>query len=136
MPVKKNASTKRKTVEMQKGGTVKKANEPPRRIKAVKDPYTKTALLTRIAENTGLTKTQVSAVFDELRDTVEGHVKKGGAQVFTLPGLLKVKIVRKPATKARNGINPFTGEETVFKAKPAHNVVKILPLKALKDMAA
>ena len=47
---------------------------------------------------------------------------------------MKVKVVRKPATKARKGINPFTQEETVFKAKPARNVVKVLPLKALKDM--
>jgi nucleoid DNA-binding protein len=52
-----------------------------------------------------------------------------------MPGLMKVKVVRKPATKARKGINPFTGEETVFKAKPARNVVKILPLKAIKEMA-
>jgi len=52
-----------------------------------------------------------------------------------MPGLMKVKVVRKPATKARPGINPFTGEETIFKAKPARNVVKVQPLKALKDMA-
>lgn len=51
-----------------------------------------------------------------------------------MPGLLKIKVVKKPATKARKGINPFNGEETVFKAKPAHKVVKVLPLKGLKDM--
>jgi hypothetical protein len=66
---------------------------------------------------------------------IEGHLKKNGAGIFTLPGLLKMKVVRKPATKARKGINPFTGEETVFKAKPARNVVKIQPLKAVKEMA-
>jgi len=55
--------------------------------------------------------------------------------VFNLPGLLKVMVVRKPATEARKGINPFTGQETIFKAKPARNVVKIRPLKGLKDMA-
>jgi nucleoid DNA-binding protein len=64
------------------------------------------------------------------------HIKKRGPGQFTLPGLLKVKTQRKPATKARKGINPFTGEETVFKAKPARTVVKVQPLKALKDMAA
>ncbi|MCK4951550.1 MAG: HU family DNA-binding protein, partial [Gammaproteobacteria bacterium] len=53
---------------------------------------------------------------------------------FTVPGLMKVKVVRKPATKARKGINPFTGEEMMFKAKPARNVAKVLPLKGLKDM--
>jgi len=109
---------------------------PVRRIKAIKEPYTKTALFTTIAENTELSRKQVASVFDELKTAIEGHVKKGGAQGFTLPGLLKVKVLRKPATKARKGINPFTKEETVFKAKPARNVVKILPLKGLKDMAA
>ena len=54
--------------------------------------------------------------------------------MFNVPGLMKIKVVRKPATKARKGINPFTGEETMFKAKPARNVVKVTPLKALKDM--
>lgn len=53
---------------------------------------------------------------------------------MNIPGLMKVKVIRKPATKARKGINPFTKEETVFQAKPARNVVKILPLKGLKDM--
>jgi hypothetical protein len=59
---------------------------------------------------------------------------RSGPGTFTVPGLMKVKVVRKPATKARKGLNPFTGEETVFKAKPARNVVKVLPLKGLKDM--
>jgi len=74
-------------------------------------------------------------VFDCLTGIIEGHIKRNAAGQFTLPGLLKMKVVRKPATKARKGINPFTGEETVFKAKPARNVVKILPLKASKEMA-
>ena len=73
-------------------------------------------------------------MFDELTSIINGHVKKNAAGLFTMPGLMKVKVVRKPATKARKGINPFTGEPTVFKAKPARNVVKVLPLKALKEM--
>mgnify|MGYP000544289688 CR=1 FL=1 len=75
------------------------------------------------------------SVFDELATIINGHIKKGAAGTFTLPGLCKVKVRRKKATKARKGINPFTGEETMFKAKPARNVVKIRPLKNLKDMA-
>ncbi len=68
-------------------------------------------------------------------DTLIGKgLGKRGPGVFNVPGLMKVKVIRKPATKARKGINPFTKEETVFKAKPARNVVKIQPLKALKDM--
>ena len=59
---------------------------------------------------------------------------EGAAGIFTLPGLLKIKVINKPATKARKGINPFTGEPAVFKAKPARRVVKVLPLKALKEM--
>ena len=96
---------------------------------------TRSALLSHIAGNTGLTKNQVASVLDDLKLVIEGHVKQGSAQVFTLPGLLKIKVNRKPATKARKGINPFTGEEMMFKAKPARNVVKVQALKALKDMA-
>lgn len=96
---------------------------------------TKTAVFSQIADDTELTKKQVAAVFESLTDIINGHVKKNAAGVFTVPGLMKIKTVRKPATKARKGINPFTGEETMFKAKPARTVVKVLPLKKLKDMA-
>ena len=95
---------------------------------------TKTQILTEIAENTELSKKEVQAVLDELANVMERHVKKRAVGQFTLPGLMKVQVVRKPATKARKGINPFNGEETIFKAKPARNVVKIRPLKKLKDM--
>lgn len=105
-------------------------------VKSIKEPMTKSTLYATIAERTDLQKKQVAAVFEELATIINGHVKRNGAGVFTLPGLLKIKVVRKPATKARKGINPFTGEPTVFKAKPARNVVKAQPLKALKDMAA
>ena len=114
----------------------KKAAAPAvKRIKAIKDPYTKSQLISELAEQTELTKKQVSEVLSGLTEIIEGHIKRNGAGVFTLPGLLKMKVVRKPATKARKGINPFTGEPTTFKAKPARNVVKILPLKAAKEMA-
>lgn len=128
MAAKKKATSKKATSATKKAA--------PRKAKSIKDPMSKTTLFTEIATGTGLNRKQVSAVFDELKSLVEGHVKKGGPQLFTLPGLLKVKVIRKPATKARKGINPFTGEETVFKAKPARNVVKVQPLKALKEMAA
>lgn len=102
--------------------------------KTIKDPMTKSALYATIADSTQLKKKDVVAVFEELTNIINGHVKKNGAGIFTMPGLCKIKVVRKPATKARKGINPFTGEPTVFKAKPARNVVKILALKALKEM--
>ena len=114
--------------------TAKKA-APAKRITAVKQPMTKTAMMSEIASNTGLTKKQVSSVIDELAVVIERHIKKNGAGQFKLPGILKIEVKKKPATRARKGINPFTGEPTTFKAKPARNIVKVRPLKKLKDMA-
>ena len=104
------------------------------KVTAVKQPMTKAQLLSAIAEDTGLARKQVTEVMDSLSGQIERHIKKRGPGTFTLPGLLKVKTVRKPARKARKGVNPFTGEETTFAAKPAHTVVKIQPLKGLRDM--
>lgn len=109
---------------------------PVRKITALRKPMTKSGIMAEISDKTGLTKKQVSSVLDEMTVLIERHIKKGGAGQFSLPGLMKVEVKRKPATKARKGINPFTGEETVFKAKPARNVVKIRPLKKVKDMVA
>lgn len=102
---------------------------------AISEKYTKTQILNELAETTSLTKKQVSAVVDGLTDIIERHIKKRGVGEFTLPGLMKIKTVKKPARKARKGTNPFTGAETVFKARPASTSVKILALKKLKDMA-
>ncbi|NOR40079.1 MAG: DNA-binding protein [Gammaproteobacteria bacterium] len=116
MAAKKKAKAKKKTT-----------------AKAAKKPTTKSESLTYIAEKTDLTKKDVSAVFDALAMLMKRDLKRGPG-VYTVPGLMKVKVVRKPATKARKGVNPFTGEEMMFKAKPARNVVKVLPLKGLKEM--
>jgi len=112
-----------------------KAAAPAKKITAVKERFNKTQILTQIAEKTELSKKQVQAVLDSLSDVIEGHIKKRAVGEFVLPGLLKIQAVKKPAKKARKGINPFTGEETVFKAKPASTAVKIRPLKKLKEMA-
>lgn len=101
---------------------------------AITEAYSKTQLLTEIAEATGVSKKDVGAVFDELSSIIERHLKKRAVGMFTLPGLLKITTTRKPATKARKGVNPFTGEETTFKAKPARTVIKVRPLKKMKDM--
>ena len=100
--------------------------------KAVQRPTTKSESISYMAEQTGLAKKQVGEVFDALAALMKRDLKKHG--VYTVPGLMKVKVVKKPATKARKGINPFTKEPTVFKAKPARKVVKVLPLKGLKDL--
>lgn len=99
-----------------------------------KKPMTKTEMIAALAESTGLTKQQVVSVFDELAKLIEKELGEEGAGTFNLSNLLKVKVVRKPATPERKGINPFTKEETVFKAKPAKNVVKLVPLRGLKDL--
>jgi nucleoid DNA-binding protein len=117
---------------VKKSSTKKQA--PAKNVPAAKTAMTKSAILDEIAGNTGLSKKQVSSVFDELTTLIERHIKKGAVGQFALPGLMKIEVKRKPATKARKGINPFTGEETVFKARPARNVVKIRPLKKVKDM--
>jgi nucleoid DNA-binding protein len=133
MAVKNKATAKKKTT-VKKVTTDKKVtakNTTP----AITDAMTKTELLSHIADVTELSKKQVSSVFTALESVMERHLKKRGPGIFTLPGLLKCSVVRKPATKARKGINPFTGQETVFQAKPARNVVKIKPLKKVKEMA-
>jgi DNA-binding protein HU-beta len=93
---------------------------------------TKSEILAQIAKETELSRKQVSAVFESLNGIVKKSLK--GAGLFTLPGLLKMKVVKKPATKSRQGVNPFTGETMTFKAKPASKKVRVLPLKALKAM--
>jgi nucleoid DNA-binding protein len=93
---------------------------------------TKGDLLKAIAEKTGVAKKDVSAVVETLTKIMSGDLAKG-PKVFALPGVFKATVVHKPATKARKGVNPFTGQEMMFKAKPARNVVKIRALKALKD---
>jgi len=97
-------------------------------------PMTKGEIVSGISESTGLSRKDVNAVFDAMADQMKKSLGKKGSGAYTVPGLMKVMVVRKPATKARKGINPFTKEETTFKAKPARNVVKIRPLKGLKDM--
>ena len=112
-----------------------KSGQRARSSTTVREAFTKAQTLAALADATDLTKKQVLGVLDELSGIISRHLKKGGAGQFTVPGLLKIKTLRKPATKARRGINPFTQEETVFKAKPARTVVKVQPLKTLKDMA-
>jgi len=96
-------------------------------------PATKSEILVNIASATELSRKQVSAVFDALSAQIQNAVGKKGPGVFAVPGLMKITVIQKPATKARKGINPFTKQEQMFKAKPARKVLKIRPLKALKD---
>ena len=104
--------------------------------KTAAKPPSKTEVFTSIAETTGLTKRDVSAVFDALTDQIKKALSGRGPKTFTIHGICKIVVQHKPATKERQGTNPFTGEPTTFKAKPARNVVKVRPLKKLKDMVS
>jgi nucleoid DNA-binding protein len=99
-----------------------------------KKPMNKTEIVTALSEATGLTRQQVGGLFGELSKLIGKNLGSDGPGTFAIPGLLQIKAARKPATEERKGINPFTKEEMVFKAKPAKNVVKITALKGLKDM--
>ena len=92
---------------------------------------TKSEIVAQISKDTGLSKKDVSAVFESQANIIKKSLK--GAGLFTMPGLLKMKVVKKPATKARQGTNPFTGEPMTFKAKPASKKVRVMPLKNLKS---
>ena len=103
---------------------------------AIKNRFNKSQILNDLADSTGLSKKDVTSVLDELSVLIQRHIKKRSAGEFVLPGLLKIQTVKKPATKERNGKNPFTGEDTIFKAKAASTMVKICALKKLKEFTA
>lgn len=132
MAVKKKAAKKKTAAKKKPAAAPAKKN-----LTAVKERYSKTAMLNEIADNTGISRKQVSAVFDELSDLIERHIKKRACGEFVIPGLMKVMTVRKPATKAKKNVpNPFRpGELMDVAAKPARTIVKVRPLKKLKDMA-
>ena len=124
-----------KAKKVSKKAVAKKATVVVKQPKtAVTQAYNKSKIMASIAEASGVSKKQVSSVLEELGTLMHRHLRKGGAGEFTIPGLIKCRVVNKPATKARKGVNPFTGEEMMFKAKPARSVVKVRALRKLKDM--
>lgn len=105
--------------------------------KSIASKQTKAQILSAIAETTGLTKKQVAAVLDSVADMAAGHLQKGGSGEFVVPSLgLKLRRVTKPARPARTGINPATQQAIQIPAKPAMDVVRATPLKALKDVVS
>jgi len=98
-------------------------------------PMSKSEVFSAIAESTGLSRKDVAKVFDELAGLIGKNIGKKGPGVFAVPGLMKITVIRKPATKATTRPNPFKpGEMMQVAAKPARNVVKVRPLKSLKAM--
>lgn len=124
-----------KKAPAKKKAAAKKA-APKKAAGPITTKLTKSQIVGSLAESTGLSKKQVGSVMDEMHSLMERSIKKRGVGEFTIPGILKITTVKKPARKARKGINPFTGEETMFKAKPASIAVKVRPLKKLKEYAA
>ena len=109
---------------------------PAAKMPTIKDPLSKSSMIKLITDMTCMGKKDIVSVLDCLSQIIEKHIKSGGPGIFVMPGLMKISVVKKPARPARKGVNPFTGEEMVFKAKPASRVVKIKPLKKLKEMVA
>ena len=95
---------------------------------------TKAQVIAELAGATDLDKKSVARVFEGLSDLIRKQLSVRGPGEFVVPGLVKLRVVKKPATKERQGINPFTKEQVMFKAKPARNVIKVRPLKSLKSM--
>jgi len=130
-PKKATTASKPKAVKAVKAAKVVKA----KKTTAIQNPMTKSEMFADIADSTGLSKRDVAAVFTEFASLIERHIAKRGPGMMKVPGLMKIEVKERPATKARKGINPFTGEEIMIKAKPKRRTVKIRPLKTLKDMA-
>lgn len=132
---KKSASKmKRKSGNGKSAANKAMAKKATNKLPAIKEPLSKSSLIKAIAECMGLSKKEVTSFFDNFAQIIEKHLK--GPGVFVLPGLAKFYVVKKPARPARKGVNPFTGEEMMFKSKPACKVVKIKPLKGLKEVVA
>lgn len=137
--VQKTLSAAKKTTSGKKAAVkkapAKKAAAPSKKVTAVRERYSKTQIISELAANSDLTRKQVNTLLTELATLVERHVKKRSVGEFVLAGLIKIHTVKRPAKKAYKGINPFTGEEITFKARPASVAVKVHALKGLKDMA-
>lgn len=130
----KKAVTPRKAVKAPAKKAPVKAPVVSKKLPIASKPYNKTQILGALSQLTGVSKKQAAEMIDALGKILEAHLKKGAAGIFTLPGMMKCYILHKPATKAHKGINPFTKEEMMVKAKPARNIVRIRPLKKLKEM--
>jgi nucleoid DNA-binding protein len=118
----------------QTGKQLEKAVEA-KKMKPVKTKLSKSQMFEALAEDSGVTKSEVKKVWGSLERLIEASIGERGYGQFTLPGLMKVTTVRRPAIKARRGINPFTKEEIWFKAKPASTGVRIRALKKMKGFA-
>jgi nucleoid DNA-binding protein len=128
-PAKKKAAARRAAAKRAKASKPKAASKGP-----ITKKLTKSGILNELAAGTGLARKQIGAVLDELESLISRHISKRGVGEFALPGLLKVRAVKRPATKKREGRNPATGEVIMIPAKPASIRVRVTALKRLKSM--
>lgn len=136
---KRKASAKKVTKRAVSRATSKKASKTKASSGSVsvgRKPFTKSQFIATICDHTGISRKEVVGVLESISSIINAHVQKQGPEIFSWPGMFKIQVIKKPATKARQGINPFTGETMLFKAKPASRRIKIRALKQLKSMAA
>jgi len=126
------AKAKKSARKSAKKPTRKAAPKAPPSVKTV---LTKSQLVAHLADAAKVAAKDVRELLAALEETIRASISKKGPRTFVLPGILKITAVAVPAKKARKGINPFTGEPTTFKAKPATIRVKVRPMKKLKDAA-
>jgi nucleoid DNA-binding protein len=131
----KKVTAKHKSVKKADKGAAKTKSAKASPSKVIAEKLTGAQLYNLISARTELSKKQVVSVFEALSEAMEACLKKRGVGEFALPKLCKFVVRSKPATKERKGINPFTGEEILIKAKPARRIVKVRPLKKVKEMA-
>lgn len=132
---KKTKKTKKSSKETKQKKVKGKKTKKSKSSKNKKRSITKSALYENVAQACGLKRKQISEIFEAIGKEVESALKHN-PKTITIPGIVKITVKHKPATKARKGINPFTKEPTVFKAKPARDVVKVRAVSSLKKMVA
>ena len=111
-----------------------KAHSSSKDMSPITHRYHKQDIVSDLAENSGLTKAQISSVLDELTILIQRHLMEGSVEEFILAGLIKMDTTKKEAKEAYTGVNTFTGKTIEFSAQPAKTVVKVHALKGLKDM--
>jgi nucleoid DNA-binding protein len=132
MPTKKKMKTMKTVIATRPVSTLDLTK--PLKVSASATPRSKSDVFGTIAQHAGIHRRDVAAVFHALGFLIKADLSKNGAGVFKVPGMMRITVIRKPASKARMGLNPFTKEQVMFKAKPARNVVRVRPLRGLKDM--
>lgn len=136
MVMKKKLKAKQAPAKKKVAVSASPAKKSAKKVVQIDKPYTKPQIIAYLSDSMSLTRVQAENFLDSLATLVELHLQKKGPGVIVLPGVAKFQIKRKPAVKARQGVNPFTGKQMTYPAKAAFNAVKIKALKKLRDIVA